>query len=182
MERLFQLLSSARSGCQDQGYRPGQIQYASDVKCIAHPQLSTAEAEDDAAPELHELYVSLLGARVDALVFVSPLRRHTHAPKVDHARKLNELLRWIQQRPEKFTYKRFNSDPHATSHWNTISDAAFKRDTDAGYSLRGALYLRGGGQQSDSLAANQSTVRVIDWVCKSQQRIFSRAFISRRCK
>jgi hypothetical protein len=39
-----------------------QIRYASNAKCVAHPQMSAAEAEDDAVPEMHQLPMSLLGA------------------------------------------------------------------------------------------------------------------------
>ena len=45
---------------------------------ISHPQMSTGKLEDKAAPGLHQLFMSLLGAvadlshtRVDILVFVS---------------------------------------------------------------------------------------------------------------
>jgi hypothetical protein len=156
-----------------------QIHYVSNMKSIVHPQLRTATAEDDAVPELHQLYMSFLGAvaylahtRVDVLVFVSALQRHTHAPKVEQVRKLNELLRWIQHHPEKLTYRRFETHPNATVHMKNISDAAFKRESDDGYSLCGALYLRGGGGlQSDSLAAKHSSVHVVDWACKSERRV-----------
>jgi hypothetical protein len=93
-----------------------QIHYASNAKCVARPQLSTAKAEDDAVPELHQLYMSLLGAvayrahiRVDVLVFVSALQRRMRAPKVDHVRALDKLLRWIQRHPKKLSRRRFKA-------------------------------------------------------------------------
>jgi hypothetical protein len=113
---------------------------------------------------------------VDVLVFVSALQRRTRAAKVEYACKLNELLCWIQHQPEKPTYRRFETHPNAISHLETISDAAFARESDDGCSLRGALCLRGGGQQSDSLAAKQSTVRVVDRACESQRYVARSAF------
>ena len=39
-----------------------QIEYAKNMRCIAHPQLHGGKAEDLCCPELHRLYQSLLGA------------------------------------------------------------------------------------------------------------------------
>ena len=70
--------------------------------------MSTGKPEDKAVPELHQLFMSLLGAvsflshtRVDILVFVSALERHSGGPMVTHVRKLNKLLTWIQRSPKK---------------------------------------------------------------------------------
>jgi hypothetical protein len=78
--------------------------------------------------------------------------------------------------PEGLTYKRFETYPDAISHLETISDAAFERESDDGYSLRGALCFRGGGHQSDPLAAKQSTVHVVDRACKSQRHVTRSSF------
>ncbi len=55
--------------------------YVQNLRRISHPQLSLSKAEDPAVPQLHQLYVSLLGAvaylahtRVDVLVFVSAVQ------------------------------------------------------------------------------------------------------------
>ena len=76
-----------------------QNHYVQNLCSIAHPQLSSSKAEDPAVPELHQLYMSLSGAvaylahtRVDILVFVSAMQRHTHKPRVGHVRKRNKLL------------------------------------------------------------------------------------------
>ena len=60
-----------------------QVAYATNLRGIAHSQLSSGKPEDKAVPELHQLFMSLLGAvaylahtRVDILVFVSALQRH----------------------------------------------------------------------------------------------------------
>ena len=74
-----------------------QIQFASQLHAIAHPQLSGGKAEDDCSPELHQLFMSLLGAvaylsltRMDIIVFISALQRHMAKSKIDHVRKLNK--------------------------------------------------------------------------------------------
>ena len=91
-----------------------QIVYAQNLRAIAHPQLTSGKAEDKAVPELHQLYMSLLGAvaylshtRVDVIVFICALQRHTSSPTIEHARKLNKLLRWIQRHPKKLRYAAF---------------------------------------------------------------------------
>ena len=81
-----------------------QIEYAGALRTIEHPQMKTGRNEESCTPELHQLYMSLLGAvaylshtRVDLTVFIVALQRRNHNPEVQHARKLNKLLRWLQQ-------------------------------------------------------------------------------------
>ena len=88
-----------------------QIHFASTLKAIAHPQVSSGKDSDDADSDLRALYRSLLGAvaylahtRVDILVFICALQRHVASPKVEHARKLNRVLRWVQNNPKKLVY------------------------------------------------------------------------------
>ena len=117
---------------------------------MEHPQLSTGTNEEKCVEALHQLYMSLLGAlayatltRVDVMVFIVALQRHGHSPEVQHARKLNKLMRWVQRHPKKLCYKRF---PHASgspsaeagvpkTHLKIISDAAFKKETEKGHCL-----------------------------------------------
>ncbi len=60
------------------------------MRPICHLQLKSDPGED-ASPELHKLFMSLLGAvayasqtRVDAQVFICALHRHNSKPKVEH--------------------------------------------------------------------------------------------------
>ena len=76
-----------------------QVAFAQNLRKIAHPELSTAKAEDQCSLELHQLYMSLLGAvaylahtRVDALVFVSALQRHNSKPQIIRVKRLNKLV------------------------------------------------------------------------------------------
>ena len=95
-----------------------QIKYAMNLKTIVHPQLSSSAGEDEACPELHQLFMSLLGAvaylahtRVDVVVFVSALQRHTAKPQIQHIKKLNKLLTWVQKHPKNL----FNTNVLGTS-------------------------------------------------------------------
>ena len=85
-----------------------QFSFLAALRAIEHPQLSTGAEGEACVPELAQLYISLLGAlayatltRVDVMVFIVALQRHGHAPEVQHARKLNTLLRWVQRDPKK---------------------------------------------------------------------------------
>ena len=77
-----------------------QMGFANSIKPIVHSQLQHGKPEDPCNPELHKLYMSLLGAvaylahtRVDAIVFICALQRHTSKPQVQHVKKLDKLLR-----------------------------------------------------------------------------------------
>ena len=151
-----------------------QIEYAKNLKAIVHPELHGGNPETPCGTELHQLYQSLLGAvaylamtRVDAAVFISALQRHGHAPQLQHVKRLNKLLSWLQRHPKRLAYRKLGHD----SHLRIISDAAFKKETEDGYSLRGALFLRASGD-----FASSSNVHVVDWHCKQQRHVCRSTF------
>ena len=91
-----------------------QSHFVTTLKPIVHQHLATEPPGDNACAELHELYRSLLGAvaylshtRLDVNVFVSALQRHGHQPLVQHVKKLNKLLTWLQEHPRKLHYRQF---------------------------------------------------------------------------
>ena len=63
-----------------------------------------------------------------------------------------------------------------STHLRIVSDAAYKRETDDGYSLRGALFCRGGGQTTETFGKDNAAVHVIDWACKSQRHVTRSTF------
>ena len=85
-----------------------QLQFASSLKPIAHPQLLGGKPEDDCCEILHSLYMSLLGAvaylahtRMDDSVFVCSLQRHTHKPKIEHVKRLNNVFEICSTEPSE---------------------------------------------------------------------------------
>ena len=169
-----------------------QIDYAKNMRCIAHPQLHGGKPEDLCCPDLHRLYQSLLGAvaylshtRVDIVVFVCAAQRYASKPQIQHVRRLNKLLGWIQRNPKRLAYKSlsFGSESDAATvnretvkqqqhtHLRVLSDAAYKKETEDGCSLRGALYCRSSGTSRQSFEDHSSPVHVIDWACKSQRHV-----------
>ena len=111
-----------------------QIDFVSKLRTIEHPQLATGTNEEKCVPALHQLIICLLGAiayathtRVDVMVFIVALQRQNHNPEVQHVRRLNKLLRWVQRNPKKLAYKKL---PSREIHLRIISDAAFKKETE----------------------------------------------------
>ena len=132
--------------------------------------------------------MSLLGAvaylshtRIDVVVFICAGQRYSSKPQIQHVKRLNKLLTWIQRNPKKLVYKRFQTAGHTDSrqpgtHLRILSDAAYKKETDDGYSLRGALYCRGFGNTTDKFAGQKTTVHIVDWACKSQRHVTRSTF------
>ena len=50
-----------------------------------------------------------------------------HNPEVQHVRKLNKLLRWVQRNAKKLIYRKL---PSEDTHLRIVSDAAFKNGTE----------------------------------------------------
>jgi hypothetical protein len=159
------------------------------LKAVAHPQLHTGKPEDLAVPELFALFMSLLGAvaylahtRIDVVVFVSALQRHTSKPQLAHIKRLNKLLSWVQRNPKKLAYRKLgggsSSAEPAEIHLKAISDAAYKKETEDGYSLRGAVFTISEGKLSEATLGGNPRAHVIDWVCKSQRHVSRSTFAS----
>ena len=127
--------------------------------------------------------MSLLGAiaylahtRLDIVVFVCALQRFAHAPKVEHARKLNKLVSWTKKHPNKLMYKDLQLSPGGSTrggsssaeasvatHLRVVSDAAFKRETEKGHCLRGLLLLRASGTSDHSFTSKDAVVHALGW-------------------
>ena len=57
-----------------------------------------------------------------------------------------------------------------------MSDAAYKKETDDGHSLRGALYCRGIGSDVSDFVGQDSCVHVIGWACRTQRHVTHSTF------
>ena len=111
-------------------------------------------------------------------------------PCVHHARKLNKLLTWVQKNPRKLTYRRLDhpgtgtevgdrargTRPAPHTHLRGISDAAYKRETEDGYSLRGALFLRAAGTGDECYSSKEVPVHLIEVARRSQKRVTRSTF------
>ena len=57
-----------------------------------------------------------------------------------------------------------------------LSGAAYKKETDDGYSLRGVVFCRAPGTSPEAMVGNETSVHVIDWACKSQRHVTRSTF------
>ena len=60
------------------------------------------------------------------------------------------------------------------THLRVVSDAAYKKETEDGYSLRGVTFLR--GMVRDTFENTNAKVHVVDWVCKAQRHVCRSTF------
>ena len=157
-----------------------QIEYARALRTIQHPELSRANASTNAlcGPELHQLYMSLLGAvaylyltRVDILVFVAACQRWAHKPSIIHVKRLNQIVRYVQRVPMRLHYK---SMPH-DRHLGVVSDAAFKKEEEHGHSIKGTLYVIRPGKLLTSFH-REGVAHVIEFLCKSIRNVTRSTF------
>ena len=111
------------------------------------------------------------------MVLIVALQRQNHNPEVQHVRRLNKLLRWVQRNPKKLSYKKL---PSRETHLRITSDAAFKKETEKGHCFRGALYLRAPGDTTESFVTTQkeTVVHVLDWTCKNQRHVTRSTFVA----
>ena len=133
--------------------------------------------------------MSLLGAvaylshtRIDILVFICALQRHTSKPKIIHVKRLNKLLTWVQRNPKIVCYRKLvggGNLPEANkqhTHCKAISDAAYKKEPEDGYSLRGAVFLRGAGPLGPNNACRSGVHHLVDQACRSQRKVSRSTF------
>ena len=80
----------------------------------------------------------------------------------------------MQKNPKAIHYKKM--EQHQATHLRVVSDAAFKKETDDGYSLRGALFLRSAGSDDTAAQKANATIHLVDWVCKSQKNVTRSTF------
>ena len=135
------------------------------------------------------MYWSILGAiayaqltRPDISVFVSALQRHSHAPQIIHAKRLNAVVKWTQRNPKKLCYMRFARTPESQgstgTHLILYSNAAFRKEEDTGHSMRGALFLRTYGTSNDDMIATRPC-HVLHVIGRSQRRVTRSTFTSK---
>ena len=62
------------------------------------------------------------------------------------------------------------------SHLRVVSDAAYKKEVEDGYSMRGELFCRGIGHKAEDFSGSKAIVHVVDWACKSQRHVTRSTF------
>ena len=98
-------------------------------------------------PADHQQFRSLLGAlaycvmtQLWAIVYIVSLQRVASAPRHEHCVRLNKLVRMVKAQPAETIFRNMACQKKLIVH----SDASFRRESDKGYAMRGAAYLRCG--------------------------------------
>ena len=109
-----------------------------DVKHLSNQADTTKLSEAD-----HAKFRTILGAlswctltRLDIMVYITALQRKAQAPTKEHLMKCNRVVRWLRRNPFVTAIKLFKSKDMKII---VVSDAAFKKETTAGLSIRGAV-------------------------------------------
>jgi hypothetical protein len=148
--------------------------------------MTGVDSETDCTESLQELYQSLLGAavfalltRLDAAVYLVALQRQNHQAKVIHVKRLNAVVRWMQRNPRPLV---FGHITETDTHLRMVSDSAFKKEDENGHALKGALFLRVGTPTGPQLLGDTSEqfvsrmVHVLDYICKTQRHVTRSTF------
>ena len=121
------------------------------MKPIKLENVRSLDSEAEVTDLVLQLFMSLLGAvayaaltRPDDAVYIVALQRAAHRCKYIHVKRLNTLVRWLQQSPKSLLYRRLasSSDQAQSSipHLRCLSDAAFRNEGDTGHALKGAAF------------------------------------------
>ena len=127
----------------------------------------------------------MLLTRSDAAIFIVALQRAAHKATKLHFKRLNAVVRWMQKCPQKLIYKAL---PGKWGSWQLlcISDAAFKKEEDAGHALKGGLFALA-SCTSDAQPTHivemawrkgTSTVQVIEMVSRRLRNVTRSTFSS----
>ena len=89
-----------------------QIDYAAAIKPINTADLKKLGDSESLTEAFTAGYLTLLGAvawmvqtRLDLVVYVAALQRHSHHPTALHLKRLNRLVRYMQRNPQKVYYR-----------------------------------------------------------------------------
>ena len=129
-----------------------QDEYIKTMRPIVHPDLTGSKPEDLATKPVNDQFVSLRGALAYATitqawiqVYVVSLQRVINPTNLD-VRRLNAVVRKLQQSPQKVVYPRMTCkgelDLHTDSGYRRMTGEA--DDDIKGYGMRGTNVLRRG--------------------------------------
>lgn len=120
-------------------------------------------------------FLSLLGAlawlvqtRLDIAIYICALQRRAKSPCVEHALRLNRVLKWCRRKPYSLIYQCLQG-PLCVA---TISDSAFRKEDTTGLAMRGAII----GIKEQSLETAGGRINLIDFYSRKQKRITRSTF------
>ena len=115
-------------------------------------------------------YQSLLGGlswtvqtRMDVAIYVCSLQRAAKKPKVEHAVRLNKVLKWCRRKEAFITYKQLEPPCRLLS----ISDSAFRKEDKTGLAMRGAIIAVASAKDPGL----SGLMHVIEYYARKQRRV-----------
>ncbi|CAE7308690.1 RE2, partial [Symbiodinium pilosum] len=169
-----------RTQAADGSITMDQIKFLSACKPMMLPPLIAMKPDSPLPEHVRRHFLSLLMTvayglltRPDVSVFIAALQREAHVAKPIHVKRLNTVLKWIQENPRRLTYPKM---PYPDTLLQ-ISDSAFKARAEDGLSMRGLVSVRVCMQ--DVLDGKPETkCHLVDYVSKSQRHVTRSTFSS----
>lgn len=156
-----------------------QIKFIAAIKTMQVPE-SLSKSDQPLPENLQRQFLSLLMTvayalltRIEAAVYVTALQRECQQPKPIHVRRLNLLLKWLQQNPRGLRYRPLGAYPDALVQY---SDSGFKARSEDGLSVRGLVSLR--MCESNLKSPNSAPCHILEFVSKSQRHVTRSTFSS----
>ena len=157
----------------DKKIRLHQNAYVSQLQPMSVPPLKLGNTALDAKQNAD--FLSLLGGmswttqtRMDTAVFVCALQRAAKAPLMEHATRLNQIVKWARRKPAYLTYVQIVGLCCCLS----VSDSAFRREDLRGLAMRGSVL--GICQASDKVLGG--TFHVVEFFARKQRRVTRSTF------
>lgn len=122
-----------------------QNHYAQQLKLMDPTELAPPDATPLTTLGIAQ-YQSLLGGagwliqtRLDVAVYICALQRAAKCPRVEHAKRLNKVVKWVKRKKARLFYRLMRSSCRIIA----ISDSAFRKTDSAGLAMRGAIIAIG---------------------------------------
>ena len=165
---------------EDGSVQMNQAKFLASCKTITHPQALDGKADTPLPEPARRVFLSLLMTvayglltRPDVAVFVVALQRESHRAQVIHVRRLNTLLKWIQNNPRHLTYPRMRYPDTLLQ----ISDSSYRAKAEDGLSVRGLVSLRVSASALEE-GLRDTACHLIDFASKAQRHVTRSTFSS----
>ena len=140
-----------------------QYEYASALKPVPAAAMASFKDSDSLNEKLHACFLTLLGAaawllqtRLDIMIYVSSLQRMSKKPTIVELKRINRLIRYVQQHPRRLRYRKLSVPIHVVA----VGDSAFQAPSAEAQAVD-PLVMRGyvigiAHYESDGTVANTS--------------------------
>jgi hypothetical protein len=163
--------------CQtDAGVTVTQAHYAAQLRPIPTATMNIKEINTPLNKIETEAFQSVLGGlswlaqtRSDICIFVVALQRVATKATTGHVLKVNQLVKYVRRQRQDIFFPKLTLPLKVLC----ISDAAFRRESSAGLSMRGALVCIAEDRGGQVLGGR---MHVIEWYARKQRRIVRSTF------